>query len=394
MDKRLHPLPPLPPERLQQIGLEYCGPEGEDYLANEWLDVSFPEGDVYREATNTLQGYYNQATDAILQAGNLRELGIPAAAEEVIYHTWANRQRHFPVWGRFDLAGVLDGSPPALIEYNADLASMLAETASIALEYTRQHRLPVPLPFDHLFSALVQRLRQLAQVNGRHARSLLISTMGHPEDEANAHVLALAAREADFEVVMAPLEEVIFSPEEGIFLEENDGSFSRFPFFLKYFPWDFVAVEEPELLHLLTQIVLRDQAVVVNPGYCMLWQSKAMLAHLWQQFPGAPYLLPTFMAPPPPGEGPGWVRKPFFGRLGENIRIMDAQQRILAETLGAFSGHPCVWQQYQALPQDSRGNVYQAQVFFTAQPVGLSFRRRNGLIVDDEAEFVPVYKAY
>lgn len=56
----------------------------------------------------------------------------------------------------------------------------------------------------------------------------------------------------------------------------------NYPFWFKLIPWEYIAVDEPELAEILTKIVTAEKAVVLNPAYTMLFQSKAILKYLWE----------------------------------------------------------------------------------------------------------------
>ena len=152
-------------------------------------------------------------------------------------------------------------------------------------------------------------------------------------------------------------------------------------------PWEYTVNEEPELFDLLEQIILNDLAIVINPPYSMIYQSKGLLKVLYELFPDSPYLLPTYPNPVRL-RGRGFVEKPYFGLEGENIRVFDADNEELEANDGDFGHNPMVYQEYFPLDKDSNGNIYQAGVFHSSEVCGLSFRRIDGLIIDEDAEFV------
>ena len=59
---------------------------------------------------------------------------------------------------------------------------------------------------------------------------------------------------------------------------------------------------------------------------------------------------------------------------------MHAKERLV--------GRVCIFQAYEEQPRDSDGDYYQVGVFFAGRPAALSFRRRDGFIIDDDAEFL------
>ena len=140
----------------------------------------------------------------------------------------------------------------------------------------------------------------------------------------------------------------------------------------------------------LTQLILNEKLIVLNPAYCMLFQSKGLLKMLWELFPRHPLLLRTADSARE-FRKQAYVEKVIFGREGENIQVVDETGRSQARNHGDFGHFPKIYQAYTQLPEDSDGDIYQAGVFYTGQASALSFRRRDGLIVDTDSEFIGHY---
>ncbi len=60
--------------------------------------------------------------------------------------------------------------------------------------------------------------------------------------------------------------------EEGIFKEGEN-----YEYWFKLIPWEDIAIEEGELAMLLTQIMRNQRAIILNPAYTLLFQSKGIL---------------------------------------------------------------------------------------------------------------------
>jgi glutathionylspermidine synthase len=389
VDSRLKQIRPLPESEIRRLGLAwFLGDEEEDwgYFIDEMIGLSGEEIDHFQDACSTLYTMYEHAAFHVIQNDLWQDIGIPRNAIEAIRYTWNNP--HYPhIYGRFDLAGGLDGSPPKLIEFNADTCTVLPETALVQLEQLRYNKMPEEQQFNHLFDDLVEQFRVAIEANPDMEPTLMISTLGFPEDDLNADVIGDAAKEAGFEVVQhLKMDQVIFSPEEGIFIEYDDHSYGRFDFWFKLAPWDFIANEEPGLMDILTSIIKNRQAVVLNPPYAMLFQSKGLMKVLWDLYPDHDLLLPASFSPLK-GEIP-YVQKPFFGREGENVRLFDQFGHPLEERKGDFGDQPVLYQGLAALSRDSEKHYYQPGVFYAGGPSALSFRRRDGMIVDEDSEFL------
>ena len=222
-------------------------------------------------------------------------------------------------------------------------------------------------------------------MNAEKDASLLLSGLeGFPEDDTNLAVLAEAAREAGFYVGIENIEKVEFSPEEGIFKFHADKNYyEQFNFWFSLVPWEFIGWDEPELAKNLTEIITKNKAIVVNPPYTLIFQSKYILKILWDLFPYHPLLLETSDKPL---LGKKQVEKVFFGREGANIRIINSLGQAISAKGGEYFEQEKIYQEFVEFPKDAAGNYYQAGVFFAYEGCGLGFRR-GGEIIDNLAQF-------
>jgi glutathionylspermidine synthase len=156
-------------------------------------------------------------------------------------------------------------------------------------------------------------------------------------------------------------------------------------------PWEFIAYEEPELMGLLTQIIKRDLCVILNPAYSMLLQSKALLPLLGELGGLHPAMLKaTRSAADFPNQR--YAEKPIYGRTGDNLRLFDGTSQPVAENDGDYGHLPRIYQELAPFNVDSDGDRYQPSVYIAGgEACALCFRRQDGLIVDDDAEFVGHY---
>ncbi len=113
-----------------------------------------------------------------------------------------------------------------------------------------------------------------------------------------------------------------------------------------------------------------------------------MLSILYELYPNHPNILKAY-----DNEfslsGSAYVSKSNFGRLGENITILDENRKVLEKTGGSYEKFSKVYQEYAYMYQDEDGDIYQAGMYLCGGKAScLSFRRRDALIIDDDAEFV------
>ena len=369
---------------LQNAGWDWMlGENTLPYITDEMVIISEKEAENYYEAGNQLYEMFIQTAQYIIDNERFAELGIPENLIDLVKYSWEN-DKQWHLYGRFDLSGGLDDKPIKLIEFNADTATCIPETAVVQWASLKANGLNETGQFNTLYESLTEQFRELKSQNLEFQPTLLISTMeGYPEDDTNMQVLGEAAREAGFEVDFEHIENVEFS-EEGIYKQnEEDGSFTKFDFYLKLVPWEYIGWDEPELAASLTYLVKTQKAVVMNPAYTLLFQSKGILKILWDLFPNHPLLLQTENQPL---IGKSCVQKVLFGREGANVKILSPVGVTLDKTEGEYAEQTSIFQEYTEFLQDKSNNYYQAGVFFAGESCGLGFRK-GGKIIDNKAGF-------
>jgi len=328
---------------------------------------------------------FGKSGQHVIDQNRFTELGIPDNLVDLIKFSWDD-DRNIHLYGRFDLAGGVDGRPIKLIEFNADTATCLPETAVVQYAHLRANGLDESQQFNTLFEALTSQFEELLAQHPDLQPTLLLSAMRNiPEDDANVALIGEAAREAGFEIEFDFVDSVEFSAEEGIFWQNpKNGQFEKLDFWFKLVPWESIAEGEPELTTILTEIIKKRLAVVLNPAYALLFQSKYILKILWELYPNHPLLLETDTKPL---SGKACVEKVLFGREGSNVRILNADGSERQAVAGEYGDYPRIYQEYVAFTTDSAGFTYQAGVFYAGDACGLGFRR-GGLILDNTAGFV------
>lgn len=359
---------------------------GEDtlpYVTTELVEVTESQADAYHTAAIELYEMYTAAAEFVIENNLYGQLGIPENMVPLIAYSWQH-DKAWHLYGRFDLSGGLDGKPIKLIEFNADTATCIPETAIVQWAMLKANDLNEESQFNTLFESLKTAFQNLTDENPAAHPSIVLSTMGNnPEDESNVQILAQAAKEVGFETATEPIENLEFSETEGLFRKNTDGTFTQFDFWFKLVPWEFISWDEPELLPILNKLIRNDKLVVINPAYTLLFQSKGILKILWDLYPGHPLLLETAFEPL---KDQTFVKKVMFGREGANVSIQRPTGLILASSTGDYSMQDYVYQAYTEFMYDKAGLNYQAGVFMSADACGLGFRR-GGLILDNTAQF-------
>ena len=378
----------LPEGALEELGFTWhTDRDGTHYVADELVRISDAEAEAYYDAANTLYDMYAQAAGYVIDNDLFFELGIPFNLIAPIKKSWEN-DVHWHVYGRFDLAGGIDGAPIKLIEFNADTPTGLYESAVLQWALLKHNGLDEARQFNNIYDSILQNFRRLITLfddpddfGKRYDgwKILFSSVEGNDEEEVTTKLLRQIATDAGFATAFEFLQHVRFDGD-GIY----DAQDNPFEYWFKLYPWEDIATDEPELAVLLGDIMQNQKAIILNPAYTLLFQSKGMLKILCDLFPDSPYLLETAFEPL---AGIPQVEKRMFGREGANTKIIGADGKVLQQTEGPYGNYRPIYQAYTDFPKDRDGNRYQAGVFFAYEACGLGFRR-GGEILDNMSKFV------
>jgi glutathionylspermidine synthase len=385
---RARTVEPLSRAVLEKVGMTWhTDSDGSSYIGEELVEVSEAEAEAYYAAANALYDMCVEAAGAVIAERRYTELGIPSNIIELIEDSWERDDLH--LYGRFDLAGGLDGLPIKLIEFNADTPTSLFETAIVQWALLKANAMDETRQFNNLHEMLKENFRRLItrdcpleEFGARYAREkILFSSVSQlAEDERTVRYLQQIAHEAGFLTDFCYLHEAGFTTDEGVFNRDSQLA----DFWFKLFPWEDIAADELELTRMLSKMVTRGRTRILNPAYTLLFQSKGILKVLYDLYPDSPYLLPADFSPLP---GVEQVSKKMFGREGANVRILAADGRDLHGTDGPYAHHKPIYQARARFAQDAAGLNYQAGVFYVWEACGLGFRR-GGAILDDTSKFV------
>jgi glutathionylspermidine synthase len=374
-----------PESQIRAFGWDWMmGIDTLQYITSDVVEITQEEAEKYADAANELYDMYVAAAQHVIDNNLFAAMAIPPNIIEMIRYTWQN-DNHLHLYGRFDFSGGTDGHPIKLIEFNADTASCIPETAVMQWAHLKANGLGDAMQFNSLYDSFKENFKRLQEVNPSFAPTLLISTMaGNPEDDTNVEVIGEAAKEAGFEVAYCHIEDVHFAPEEGIYMIDDNKNYYRFNFWFRLVPWEYIAYDEPELMEILNHLVLNNKVIILNPAYNLIFQSKAILKILWDLFPHHPLLLEARNTPLVDKEV--YVEKTLLGREGANVRILDRNGNSMMERDGEYEEYPKIYQEYAEFMKDYKGYHYQAGVFFVSEASAMGFRR-GGHIIDNTAVF-------
>lgn len=386
---KLEKLKPLTDDYLESIGFSWhTDSDNSSYVSDEIVIINEEEANAYYEACNELYDMFAQAGQHVIDNDLFHEINIPFNLIEMIKESWEN-DVHWHLYSRFDLAGGIDGKPIKLIEFNADTPTSLFETAIIQWAMLKANGLDEASQFNNLYEALKDNFKRIITLDTEVEKfeeyyanlgwKILFSSISSSSEDINTtKLLEHIASEAGFNTDFEFIENVQFN-DDGIFKDEES-----FEFWFKLIPWENIAIEESELALILTEIIKEKKAIIFNPAYSLMFQSKGFMKVLWDLYPNHPLLLETSFEPL---DNKKQVEKRCFGREGANTKIINSDGSIDVETSGDYEGHKAIYQEYVELPTDDQGKTYQAGVFFAYEACGLGFRRGEK-ILNNMSKFV------
>ncbi|HEX3881131.1 MAG TPA: glutathionylspermidine synthase family protein [Stellaceae bacterium] len=308
---RRETLAPRPdwPQKIEALGLDFhTGADGEPY----WWEAACyaftaDEVDTLEEATETLHGLCLEAVDRVVTRGELGRLDIPPAYWPWIAESW--RRRDPDLYGRFDLA--YDGlSPPKMLEYNADTPTALIEAAVVQWYWLEEVK-PGADQFNSIHEKLIDRWKALRDLAPAGSRLHLTGYFTDLEDRRTVEYMQDVAGQAGWDAAPLDIADIGWNGE--IF---TDLAEAPIRFLFKLYPWEWL-LREQFGAHLVT-----DRIGIVEPPWKMILANKAILAVLWEMFPGHPNLLAASRERAAIA-GP-CVEKPIYGREGKDVRLLAA----------------------------------------------------------------------
>ena len=385
---KLKKIEPLDNGYLESIGFGWhTDLDGSRYISNELVSITQDEAEAFYEATNELYDMYVAAAEYVINNDLFHELGIPFNLVDIIKSSWEN-DVHWHLYGRFDLAGGIDGKPIKLIEFNADTPTSLFETAIIQWAMLKFNNLDEAAQFNDVYEALVENFKRLVTLQEDTSRFdeyyegwkiLFSSIAGSVEDENTTRLLESAARDAGFECDFAFVDEVSFDDENGIFWNGQN-----WEYWFKLIPWEMIAIDESDLALIIKNIIKNQKAIILNPAYTLLFQSKGIMKILWDLYPNHPLLLESSFEPL---KGKKQVKKPFLAREGANVSIINSDGSIEIQNDGEYANGKFLYQEFADFAKDENGNSYQAGMFFAFEGCALGFRKGKD-IIDNYSKFV------
>lgn len=363
---------PLWQQRVEEAGLIWHGEGCVPYWNENQHLVFNPEAiERLEDAAAELHALCLDACEQIMRRDWWERLAIPEAAIGLVQTSWMAAD--FSLYGRFDLAWDGNGHPK-LLEYNADTPTSLLEAAVIQWQWL-EDLFPDSDQLNSIHEALVDRWRSIGD-NTIH----FACVWENLEDRQTIAYLAETAEQAGKSVVLMDMEEIGFSPD-GRFTDAGEQPIARL---FKLYPWEWMA-REPFFAE-----IGQERARFIEPAWKMMLSNKGLLPILWELNPGHPLLLPaSFSREALSAEGVSrWVEKPFFGREGAGVSLLDGGTRVAEGTAG-HQDEPRVYQKSADLfAADGRHFVWGLWMI-GAECRGMSVRGDTSPVTGNLSQFFP-----
>ncbi|MFH8347943.1 glutathionylspermidine synthase family protein [Streptomyces sp. NPDC018045] len=349
-----------------------------------YYSFSLPEIEALEAVVEELHAMCLAAAAHIVEHRRFADLGIddPRLAD-LVAESWRRRAELPTLYGRFDLRH--DGTGPAkMLEYNADTPTSLVEAAGPQW-FWMEERFPGADQWNSLHERLVEAWRKQAKLLPPGAPVHFAHSAGDElgEDLMTVAYLEETARQAGLETVAIPVEEIGWDHLSGRFVDQRL-RFIRACF--KLYPWEWLATDAfgPHVLDTLDNGGGTGSTLWIEPAWKMLLSNKALLAILWELYPGHPNLLPAHLdGPRELAAGPGYVAKPLLGREGAGVTVHEPG------TAPVVRDEPCCYQELAPLPDFDGNRVVLGAWVVEDEAAGLGIRESAGLVTDEYARFVP-----
>lgn len=353
-----------------------------------YYSFSLPEVEALEEVVEELHAMCLAAAAHIVARDRLADLGItdPRLAR-LVAESWHRRDELPSVYGRFDLR--YDGDGPAkMLEYNADTPTSLVEAASPQW-FWMEDRFPGADQWNSLHERLVAAWRRQALLlppGPLHFAHSDADELG--EDLMTVAYLRETAQQAGIETEALSVEQIGWDPLSGRFVDERM-RFIRSCF--KLYPWEWLTTDSfgPHVLDTLDNGGSTGSTCWIEPAWKMLLSNKALLAVVWELYPGHPNLLPSYLDGPRELALPtskGYVSKPLLGREGAGVVLHEAGAGTAAVLR---TDEVCCYQELAPLPDFDGNRVVLGAWVVEDEAAGLGIRESVGPVTDEYARFLP-----
>ncbi len=355
--------------QVESLGLSYHTIDGELYW-DESAHYRFSYSEILRleRATEELQTLAITAAERAIRDDWRGRLGITEAAWREIIDSW--ERDDLSLYGRFDL--MWDGSgEPKLMEYNADTPTGLLEAAVVQWQWLRQ-----AYPQDDQFNSIHEKL--LASWPAWPVDQMHFCAQRDAEEDWRTLLYLMDTCQQSGKITMdLAIEDLGWNDGARCFVDHAD---QPVDWLFKLYPWEWMWNED-----FACHLPGRCQKFI-EPVWKMLWSNKAFLVLLWECFEGHPNLLRAGFAPD--GFGGSYVEKPFFGREGTNIRLLE-RGSLVEQSDGPWDWQPMVYQALHPEVSFAGNHPVIGSWVIGGEVAGIGIREDSSRITSNGSRFVP-----
>ena len=359
-------------EIVQSQGLSFYLTDGKPYWDESACYVfNASEVDVLEEATYVLDKMCLAAVEHVIQNNLFEQFLIPMEFTNYVRRSW-ERDEH-TIYGRFDL--VFDGTTPKLLEYNADTPTALIEAAVIQWFWFKD----IAGEDETLdqFNSIHERLIEAWAAVKPDVKGIMYFTSlpDYYEDYMTVNYLRDTAMQAGLKTEYIEIQDIGWNQRRQHFVDSDEKPIHNM---FKLYPWEWIIREE------FKGHLLQDTTRWLEAPWKMILSNKAILPLLCQLFPDSPYLLQADFHP----HGDSYFKKPILAREGANAAIVVHGQTVL-ETTGPYGDSPCVYQEYQPLPDFNGNYPVLGSWMVNGYACGVGIREDTIRITGNKSRFVP-----
>lgn len=385
-----------PPKVLSGPWLNFDSP-GQKYWANIWGAQPTREGEEFISYYTFDNHFYDRimfaamelnhmcltATDYVINNDSqLEKFGLPKWTWDKIRNSWKGEMisgfKSFS--GRFDLA--FNGSSIKMFEYNSDSAGTYLEAGVIQVQWAKA------VGCDYGKSASEDLENMLIEQAKELFKGFVHILIDNDDEEVyNALYIKEVFEKAgvDCKVVIG----VNFKKnDEGKYTDEDGVEMKTI---WKMWNWETVISNyESERKGdeiKLSDVLLDENIDIYEPIWKLVTSNKALLAVLWEMFPGHPYLLPTEWTVDGYLRNKPYVKKPIVGRCGQNVQIYTSTGEKVEEMEGRYTKRDCIYQEVFEIQKFDGFNPILGAWIVGMKPAGFGIREDTKLITDHESPY-------
>jgi glutathionylspermidine synthase len=330
--------------------------------------LSHTEVEKLYQTARELAQIYHQAAGHVVKNKLWSLMGLQAHEAALITSSWERGE--WSLHGRFDFLMDAHGCPK-LLEYNAETALSLVETAVI-----QKHWLADTMPDFGQCNDVEELLSQAWRESGfDHVHCAWRPR--HAEVEGTIRYMAGILRKVGIKVTLMALHRMGWDSQQRAFVDHDGTPIGHC---YKLYPWEWM-LREP-----FAKWVEASRCSFVEPPWRLLLGSKGILCVISELFGDHPAVVACHTTPEKLGAS--FVSKPLFGHEGHNVTIH--RDGEMTESLGGEYGDEA--KVFQAFVEGQRcdGLLAQFGVWMVRdKPAAICIRETLGSIISANSAFVP-----